>query len=100
MDQLVRHPVHRALTRPQMFAGVTYNYFIINAAVTTEVFLITGSWLALPAELAQGGRFEIWSRKQRAAAERALCAKLGEAWQEVRDQLPAPAPAAPPPGTP
>ena len=24
--QLVRHPVHRALTRPQMFAGVTYNY--------------------------------------------------------------------------
>ena len=48
MDQLVRHPVHRALTRPQMFAGVTLNYFIINIGVTTEVFLITGSWLALP----------------------------------------------------
>lgn len=48
MDQLVRHPVHRALTRPQMFAGVTMNYFIINIGVTTEVFLITGSWLALP----------------------------------------------------
>ena len=32
--ELVRHPVHRALTRPQMFAGVTYNFFIINAAVT------------------------------------------------------------------
>jgi type IV secretion system protein VirB3 len=39
--ELVRHPVHRALTRPQMFAGVTYNFFIINAAVTTELFLIT-----------------------------------------------------------
>lgn len=46
--ELVRHPVHRALTRPQMFAGVTYSYFIINAAVTTEVFLITKSFLALP----------------------------------------------------
>ncbi len=50
-DALVRHPVHRALTRPQMFAGVTFNYFIINMAVTTEVFLITGSWWALPTAL-------------------------------------------------
>ena len=47
MSQLVRHPVHRALTRPQMFAGVTFNYFIINGMVTTEAFLITGSWLVL-----------------------------------------------------
>lgn len=45
--ELVRYPVHRALTRPQMFAGVTYSYFIINAAVTTEAFLITKSFLAL-----------------------------------------------------
>lgn len=50
-EALVRHPVHRALTRPQMFAGVTYNYFIINLAVTTEIFLITGSWWALLAAL-------------------------------------------------
>ena len=40
MDQLVRHPVHRALTRPQMFAGVTMNFFIINMMVTTIAFLI------------------------------------------------------------
>ena len=39
--ELQRFPVHRALTRPQMFAGVTYSFFIINAAVTTEIFLIT-----------------------------------------------------------
>ena len=52
--ELVRHPVHRALTRPQMFAGVTYNYFIINLALTTELFLITGSWWALPAALRRG----------------------------------------------
>jgi type IV secretion system protein VirB3 len=36
---LARFPVHRALTRPQMFAGVTYSFFIINAAVTTEACL-------------------------------------------------------------
>jgi type IV secretion system protein VirB3 len=49
--QLSRFPVHRALTRPQMFAGVTYSFFIINAAITTEIFLITKSFLALPAAL-------------------------------------------------
>ena len=49
--ELVHHPVHRALTRPQLFAGVTYSYFIINAAVTTEAFLITRSFLALPVAL-------------------------------------------------
>lgn len=49
--ELSRFPVHRALTRPQMFAGVTYSFFIINAAVTTEAFLITKSFLALPVAL-------------------------------------------------
>ena len=49
--ELARFPVHRALTRPQMFAGVTYSFFIINAAVTTEAFLITKSFLALPVAL-------------------------------------------------
>lgn len=34
-----------------MFAGVTYSFFIINAAVTTEAFLITKSFLALPIAL-------------------------------------------------
>ena len=48
---LIRFPVHRALARPQMFAGVTYSYFIINAALTTEVFLITKSFFALPVAL-------------------------------------------------
>ncbi len=48
---IVRYPVHRALTRPQMFAGVTYSFFIINAAVTTEAFLISKSFLALPVAL-------------------------------------------------
>ncbi|EDL48780.1 type IV secretion system protein VirB3 [Erythrobacter sp. SD-21] len=55
MTALVRHPVHRALTRPQMFAGVTLNYFVINGIVTTEVFLITGSFWALLAALVMHG---------------------------------------------
>ncbi len=49
--QLVRHRVHRALTRPQMFAGVTFNYFVINALVTTEAFLIVKSLWILPIPL-------------------------------------------------
>ncbi len=40
---LARFPVHRALTRPQMFAGVTYSFFIVNGVVTTEAFLVTRS---------------------------------------------------------
>ena len=49
---LTRAPVFRALTRPQMFAGVTYNFFVINLLVTTEAFLVTRSFLALPVALA------------------------------------------------
>jgi type IV secretion system protein VirB3 len=47
-DTLVREPVFTALTRPQMFAGVTYTFFIVNALVTMEAFLITKSfWVVL-----------------------------------------------------
>jgi type IV secretion system protein VirB3 len=52
---LARTPVFRALTRPQMFAGVTYSYFIVNAAVTTEAFLVTRSFWALPVALGVHG---------------------------------------------
>lgn len=51
MSQLYRHPVHRALTRPQMFGGVTFNYFVINLLVTTEAFLIFKSLWILPVPL-------------------------------------------------
>ena len=40
---LARFPVHRALTRPQMFAGVTYGFFVANLIVATELFLIIKS---------------------------------------------------------
>ena len=37
---LQRDTVFVALTRPQMFAGVTYSAFVANAVVATELFLI------------------------------------------------------------
>jgi type IV secretion system protein VirB3 len=51
MSQAARTPIFRALTQPQMFAGVTYSFFIINGVVTTEAFLITRSFWALAVAL-------------------------------------------------
>lgn len=53
--QLVREPVFTALTRPQMFGGVTYSFFIVNALVTMELFLITKSFWLLPIALVLHG---------------------------------------------
>ncbi len=39
--------VFGALTRPQMFAGVTYSFFVLNGVVTAELFLITKSFWAI-----------------------------------------------------
>ncbi|MEZ0244393.1 MAG: type IV secretion system protein VirB3 [Sphingomonas sp.] len=50
MNGLERDPLFVALTRPQMFAGVTYSYFIMNMVVATELFLIFKSaWVLLAA---------------------------------------------------
>jgi type IV secretion system protein VirB3 len=39
-----------ALSRPQMFAGVTYSLFVINAVLAAELFLIFKSlWVLVPA---------------------------------------------------
>lgn len=45
--QIERDIVFGALTRPQMFAGVTYSFFVLNGVVTAEAFLITKSFWAL-----------------------------------------------------
>lgn len=47
ITQLTRDPVFGALTRPQMFAGVTYSFFVLNAVITMEAFLITKSFMVL-----------------------------------------------------
>jgi len=36
-----------ALTRPQMFAGVTYSFFVANTIVAAEVFLVFKSFWAI-----------------------------------------------------
>ncbi len=51
MNGLERDTLFVALTRPQMFAGVTYSYFIANAVIATELFLIFRSIWALAAAL-------------------------------------------------
>ncbi|HEX9932254.1 MAG TPA: type IV secretion system protein VirB3 [Allosphingosinicella sp.] len=52
MSRMEQDPVFTALTRPQMFAGVTYSYFIVNAVLATELFLVFRSaWVLLVALL-------------------------------------------------
>ncbi len=51
MNGLERDTLFVALTRPQMFAGVTYSYFVANAVIATELFLIFRSLWALVAAL-------------------------------------------------
>lgn len=40
MSDIERDQLFVALTRPQMFAGVTYSYFTANAVIATELFLV------------------------------------------------------------
>ena len=44
---LNRSTLFVALARPQMFAGVTYTYFIFNAVISAEIFLIFKSFWAI-----------------------------------------------------
>ena len=46
-DQLHRATVFTALTRPQMFAGVTFTFFVLNAILAVELFLIFKSFKVL-----------------------------------------------------
>ncbi len=40
-------PLFRALARPQMVAGVTYPFFVLNGGVAVELFLVFKSVFAL-----------------------------------------------------
>jgi type IV secretion system protein VirB3 len=53
-----------ALTRPQMFAGVTYSYFVINAVIGVELFLIFRSFWVLLASLLIHGAGVLLSLKE------------------------------------
>lgn len=51
MAQLERDPVFTALTRPQMFGGVSYSFFVVNLVITTDLFLLTKSFWTVVAAL-------------------------------------------------
>ena len=52
MNGLERDTLFVALTRPQMFAGVTYSFFVANAILATEFFLVFRSaWVLAAAVL-------------------------------------------------
>ena len=54
------------LTRPQMFAGVTYTFFVINFILSTEFFLIFRSvWAVGFALLAHGAGYLACLREPR-----------------------------------
>jgi type IV secretion system protein VirB3 len=54
-EELRRDTLFVALTRPQMFAGVTYTFFVINAIVSVELFLIfRAGWVLLAALVIHG----------------------------------------------
>ena len=44
-------PLFRALARPQMVAGVTYPFFVLNAIVAVELFIVFKTPLALVTSL-------------------------------------------------
>jgi len=53
MVSLERDTVFVALTRPQMFAGVTYSFFVANMILATELYLIFRSvWVLVISILA------------------------------------------------
>jgi type IV secretion system protein VirB3 len=71
-----RDRVFVALTRPQMFAGVTYGFFIVNLILATELFLLLKTLWVLAVALiihligvAVSAReprvFELWATKAR-----------------------------------
>lgn len=47
VSELHRATLFTALTRPQMFAGVTYSFFVINVIVAVELFLLFRAWWVL-----------------------------------------------------
>lgn len=52
---LERDTLFVGLTRPQMFAGVTYSFFVANVVIATELFLIFKSlWVIGVAVLLHG----------------------------------------------
>jgi len=55
VSTLERDTLFVALTRPQMFAGVTYSFFVANLVAGTELYLVFRSLWVLAIALAAHG---------------------------------------------
>ncbi len=67
MEPITRDRLFVALTRPQMFGGVTYNFFVINVILAVELFLVFRSlWVLLPALLVHGAGVLLCLKEPRA----------------------------------
>lgn len=52
---MAQDPLFRALARPQMVAGVTYPFFVLNGILAVEMFLVFKNlWALLPSLLVHG----------------------------------------------
>lgn len=66
MTSFDRDPLFVALTRPQLFAGVTYSFFILNGILATELFLIFKTvWVVGIAILLHLGGMALCAREPR-----------------------------------
>jgi type IV secretion system protein VirB3 len=66
MSALERDTLFVALTRPQMFAGVTYSFFVANVVLATELFLIFRSvWVMIAAVVIHGAGVLLCLREPR-----------------------------------
>lgn len=68
---LARDTLFVGLTRPQMFAGVTWSFFVVNLVISTEAFLLLRSGWVVALALGVHGfgalaclheprRFDLW----------------------------------------
>ena len=75
-EQLRRERLFVALTRPQMFAGVTFTFFVINVVLAVELFLVFRAWWVLLIALSAHGAgmllglsepriFDLWITRMR-----------------------------------
>ena len=65
-NELRRDTLFTGLTRPQMFAGVTYSAFVINGVLAAELFLIFKSlWVLAIAVVVHGAGVLLCLREPR-----------------------------------
>jgi len=66
VSSLDRDTLFVALTRPQMFAGVTYSFFVANVVIATELYLVFRSvWVLAVALIVHGAGVLLCLREPR-----------------------------------